>query len=307
MKKAMKDEEEPTLLTERLRAYIDLLRPFTLLPPLIAGIFISMTPLLMEGQSILAHWDTLIYVGVTLALLQGAGQVINQSYPEEVEIDKENGKDYRPIPSGKLTVEEGMGLGIILVMFGLLRAFTVNTTFGVLAVVIAFFSIFYTYPPVRAKKRFIFNVLWLGISRGFLPVIACFAIFDGIYTLTPLVWGFIGFIWVSGFNVVKDMPDVKGDRAHDIPSIPVRIGQLGTVMHTIAFACVFILVSNYSITHYLPLAFSSLRFVWLPATAIPITLYFGFKVPKLENNLSWVLFYSGLALLFLVPPITMLL
>lgn len=306
MKKTITEETEDLVLSDRLRAVGDLVRPFTLFSPLIAGIFISMVPILLDGGSVLAHWETLIYVGVTMALLQGGGQAINQAHPEEVKIDKANGKTYRPVPKGLLSEQEAMGVGMILIMFGITRAFTVNEMFGVFAMILAFFSIFYTLPPIRAKKRFILNIVWLGISRGFLPVVACFSVFNDPFDIISLTWGSLGFIWVLGFNVVKDIPDMKGDAEYDIPSLPVKIGKFGTVIHTASFMLVFIATSAYFVAEYLPTAFRWIYALSLIAILIPISLILDAPIPKLENNLAWVLFYLGLGLLFLIPPIAML-
>lgn len=305
MKISMSGDGEPALLSERVRGAIDLARPFTLLPPLLAGIFISMVPILLHGGNPIDHWQTLIYVGVTLALLQGAGQCINQSYPEEVKIDKINGKDYRPVPKGILTGQEAMGVGLLLLMFGITRAFTVNKSFGIFAMVLAFFTVFYTLPPVRAKKRPVLNILWLGISRGFLPVVACFAVFNDPFSSVALAWGSLGFVWVTGFNVVKDIPDMEGDKEYDIPSIPVLAGKFGTLIHTVSFTVVYICLSMYLIGTYLPPVFKIAYITWPFATLIPMSLILELPAPKMENNLSWVLFYVGLALLFLLPPLMM--
>lgn len=308
VKKYMEDDERPSFLSEKVRGIIDLVRPFTLLPALMAGIFISMMPILLNGENPLAYWDTMIYIGVTLALLQGAGQVINQSHPEEVKIDKMNEKDYRPIPKGILSKEEGWGIGMILLMIGISRAFTVTVGFGLYAMLISFFSVFYTVPPIRAKKRYLVNVFWLGVSRGFLPVVACFSVFDGLTSSIPLVWGALGFIWVAGFNPVKDIPDMWGDRAFDIPSIPVKWGHIGTAVHTFSFASVFTAILHYSLGEFLTPVFMSLYLLVPVAFFIPTTMFLHgsrqIKVPYLENNLTWVLFYLGLGFLFLLPPLT---
>lgn len=305
-KTTLKDRRDPPYLSKRLRAVFDLLRPFTLIPPLMAGIFITMVPVVLKGDAVLTHWNTLIYVGVTLSLLQGAGQSINQSYEEEVRIDILNKKDYRPIPRGDLTISEGLGIGMFLIMVGVTRALTVNNLFGIFAILIAFFSFFYTYPPVRAKKRPIVNILWLGISRGLLPVMAGFSVFNDPLCLTSLAWGSIAFVWVVAFNPAKDLPDIWGDREFDIPSIPVIAGKEGLKIYTTAFALVTIGVIHLML-QFLPSPFSWL-WVLLPLIlAIPLSLILDLRLNRMENNLSWVLFYLGLGMVFLIPPIAMIL
>ena len=78
----------------RLVGYIQLVRPFTLVAPILAGIFGVLAPINnIDFQTFLVA----IYVGVTLALAQAAGQCLNQY--ADVELDKVV-KPYRPIPSG---------------------------------------------------------------------------------------------------------------------------------------------------------------------------------------------------------------
>jgi len=126
--------------------YIQLVRPFTLLAPLLAGIFGVLTP--VKNFS-LEHLTTAVYVGLTLALLQASGQVINQ-YADS-ELDKLI-KPYRPIPSGLVTREEALGLAWLLAIFSIGRAFTISTFFGLIGLTLLFFAVFYSLAPFSPRK-----------------------------------------------------------------------------------------------------------------------------------------------------------
>ncbi|GAI23830.1 unnamed protein product [marine sediment metagenome] len=112
-----------------------------------------------------------ISLGFTLAFLQAGGQVMNQSIAEEVEIDRLNGKTYRPTVDGRIALKQAMITSVILYLAGILLAFRLSPAYGLFSMLITFFAAGYTLPPLRMKKRFLLNNIWQGVARGMLPVV----------------------------------------------------------------------------------------------------------------------------------------
>lgn len=302
MKLTIKEKYEKSNFP-KLRAGIDLIRPMTIVPAFVAGFFISLLAMIYTGHPITENWRMLIYAGVTLAALQGAGQAINQSHEEEIKIDKINGKGkYRPIPLGILSKEDGIGIGIMLLFIGITRGFLINVSFGVAALVIAFFAVFYTFPLIRAKRFLLINNLWQAFSRGFLPIVACWSIFGNPFSLIPVTWGIFAMLFAFSGQVTKDIPDIKGDSEYDIDTIPVKFGKKAVVPYMIVTSVVsYIFLTFIIYKGIIPITFSFL-YITLPVTIFMISTT-NKKINKLENNLGWVLFYSNLGLIFLVPPL----
>jgi len=301
VKGTIKDGEP--ILNEKVRGYISLMRPMTMMPAFIAGVVISGFSLVVNGQPLMSNWATLIYIGVTMALLQGGSQAINQSYEEEVEIDKINDKDYRPIPRGILSESEGISIGFLLILFGITRAFTITPIFGLFSVLVAFFGLFYTLPPLRIKRFFLLNNIWQGISRGFLPIIACSSVFGSLLNPVNICWAIVTFIWVVGAQSSKDLLDVKGDRAYGIKTIPVTMGKKGTIQYISLVSTVsYVWLAVFSIKVF-PEYFNLLWLTIIPTILIILSLKKEWKIKKLENNAGWVLYYITLALWFFLPVI----
>jgi len=268
----------------KLRSYIQLIRPFTLLAPIVAGFLLTIAPVeIITWQ----HVRDAIYVGVTLALLQAAGQAINQAVDADIDI---LAKPYRPIPRGYVDPDEALGLGLLLMLGGIGRAFTLNITFGIIASIIAFFSAFYSLRPLSPRRvNPILNVLWQAIPRGMLSVIAAMSIYGSLEL--GLKYGFAGLLWVMAFQPTKDIPDAEIDRLYGIKTIPNTYGIKGLRIWmtavTLWYAAYILAIRSYTLLLTLPMA-------------VAIILWFDRKVRLLENNLGWVLFYTGLALLFLL-------
>ena len=268
----------------KIVGYVQLVRPFTLLAPLFAGIFGVLTPV---KDFTFSNFGTAIYVGVTLALAQAAGQCLNQY--ADVELDKII-KPYRVLPSGILTREEALGLAWILAGFAIARAFTLSTFFGLITLLLIFFAVFYSLPPFSPRRiNPVLNTAWMAVSRGFLPMFAVWSIYGSVGAALP--YAVLAFLWVFGFQASKDVPDIEGDKMFGIKTIPNTYGRKGLLavmaVSTVLFAVTAVIFKVYIM---LPLVF-------LAAFAI-VTVQ---KQSALtENTYSWLAFYLGLALLYVL-------
>jgi len=267
----------------KLASYIQLLRPFTLLAPLVAGLLGVLAPV---EEITFSHITTAIYVGITLALLQAAGQVLNQW--SDFEIDK-LARPYRPLPLGVISRDEALGLAWLLSIFAIGRAFTVSITFGLYALILLFFSVFYSLAPFSPRRvNPILNVMWMAISRGFIPFLAVLTVY-GTFEYA-IKWAVFGFLWVLAYQSSKDIHDVEADRSFGIKTIPNTYGIQALRVHMIIITVV---IWFYAIV-YLPMV------LWLTPISILALVGLNRKVDGLENDLSWVSFYLGLGISYLI-------
>lgn len=271
----------------KLAAYIQLLRVFTLIAPLFAGILGVLSTTSFSFESFTAA----VYVGVTLALAQATGQVINQY--ADLELDKMV-KKYRPLPSGLISREEALGIAWLLALFGITRAFTITTVFGLVVVALIFFAVFYSLSPFSPRKIHPFlNVAWMAVSRGFIPVLAVWSIYGEWVNALP--YALIGFFWVLGFQGAKDVEDVKGDWIFGIKTVVGRYGVIG--LRTLMVTCGFIIISI--------CAFFQLHLMGVLPVIGGFAIYGLTKKSKFtENNYGWVGMYIGLALFYVLMFLT---
>ncbi|MEM2258209.1 MAG: UbiA family prenyltransferase [Candidatus Caldarchaeum sp.] len=278
-------------IARRLKAYVMLCRPFTLLAPLVAGFIGTLLPLIDKGLPIASRLSDAIFVGVTLALLQAVGQITNQIC--DIEADAIN-KPYRPLPRGEITIAEAWSLAWLLAVIGLCRAFLCGFTFGFFAILLLVMAVFYNIPP-RLKRRAWLGNIWLGISRGFIPLLATWSIYGSLNNSFPYLVGGLAGLWVMALNVTKDLPDVEGDRKVGDITLPVKYGVEKTIRIIRGLA-------------FLPFAFiavaslvDSRMLVFFGLAPVGVLALLGFKIKIMtENTLSWAAFYGGLALIYVL-------
>lgn len=263
----------------KLAIYLQLCRPFTLLPPLLAGFFGTLA---FDSSLILAA-----YVGITFALCQATGQIINQY--ADIELDK-LAKPYRPLPSDKMSKEEAMGLAWLFAILSISRAFTVNEIFGCGILALIFFAVFYSLSPFSPRRINPFlNASWMAISRGFIPVMIIWSLAPNI--LEGIPYALIASIWVMGFQSTKDIEDIEADKRFCIKTIFRSYGYSGLTRLMIFCTCLYIFACFIFELHLLLALF--------PIALISIK-YCRVKSQITENTIGWIGFYAGLGLFFIL-------
>lgn len=271
----MKDPWEKTeYAPRRIRAILDLVRPFTLMAPAIGGLSGAMLALIAEGNLDLPVlrsgfpfilWPTLplyrLLSGIfSLVILNAASNSLNQVY--DLDIDRVN-KPYRPIPSGLISKSEGLWIAVILYAFALWRAAFVNRWFVLLVSVLILITIFYSVPPLRLKKRLWISNISIAIPRGMLGFVAAWTIMGDIGDTTPWVLGSIMAVFLIGSTTTKDITDMKGDAMYGIRTLPVHYGKRMSILYSVPF-------------FFLP--FLMMGLYWsmdlLPESAFPLSILF---------------------------------
>lgn len=300
IKRTLKDDRKPPYFPDTVRAYIDIVRPLTFFGAFIVGVLVVL--LYSLYYAIPFEVVHAIGAGLVLGLLQGSGQVLNQSLHEEVMIDIINKKDYRPVPSGLISETNGKIYAFTLLIIGILIAFGISQLFGLYSIIIGGFATLYTVPPLRIKRIFLINNLWQGIARGLLPIIAVWSLSPYPYDIFPLVLGTLIAIWTTGAQTTKDFTDIEGDSLLFINTLPVVLGSskaldIMTVIMILPFFALLVLF-YYNI---LPPFLLSLLILIIPTLYIRKCIKKGVVDEYLENNRGWVLFYITLVLFYLVP------
>ncbi|MDI6887516.1 MAG: UbiA family prenyltransferase [Candidatus Thermoplasmatota archaeon] len=273
---------------KKLRGFLDLLRPFTLLAPAIGGIS---SALIAYSHSYSNIWDIdlilLVHGVATIVMVNGASNALNQAC--DAEIDSIN-KPYRPIPSGIVTVDEARTIAYILYLFILFRACLINFAFGGVVLAVMCLTVIYSIEPVRLKKRLFTSNIAIGLGRGLLGFVAGWCIFGSINNLVPWVIGGIMFIYLIGATTTKDFPDVVGDRQYNIRTLPVVYGR----SKAIAFSAPFFVFPFALIPICIQLGLLAQNTIWLVllsiwGTYIVFLLWKYADVPdkKFENTPVW--------------------
>jgi geranylgeranylglycerol-phosphate geranylgeranyltransferase len=228
-----------------LKRFIELARPFTLLPPLlgiISGAVCAWGSAHNPDPSRAVTASVLLTVAlgsICAAFLNAANNSLNQIY--DLEIDRIN-KPRRPLPAGTMTIREAWVFTWIMYAVGLIPTWLVvvypYTSWGAklfaplpahecfFIYFAAFISTFiYSVPAFgRTKAHPIGANLTIAIPRGCLLKVAGWTMVARASTLEPWFIGSIFMFFLLGAASTKDFSDIEGDRAGNCRTLPIAFG-----------------------------------------------------------------------------------
>ena len=215
----------------KIKPYVDLARPFTLLPPALGVVSGAVTAWGAHGTRdavTLATFLPVLWGALMAAVLNSASNAINQIY--DLDIDRVN-KPKRPLPSGALTMREAWGFT--------LASFALAWVLAWLAVppglearrecfwIVLFTSVLvwaYSAPPFRTKARGIWANITIAIPRGLLLKVAGWSTVKTVLDPEPWFIGTIFGLFLLGASTTKDFADIEGDRAGGCDTLPILYG-----------------------------------------------------------------------------------
>jgi 4-hydroxybenzoate polyprenyltransferase len=245
--------KEKGYLPKKLRGILELVRPFTLLTPLIGGISGALMALAHDGRLTLPfiasefpyfRWEfpflELLWGAITLVIVNAASNALNQVY--DYDIDKVN-KPYRPLPQKIVTKDEALTIALVLYIVTIWRISMLNRAFATIILIIMLITIFYSIPPLRFKQRFLVSNISIAVARGFLGFIAAWTIFGDPMNPTPWAIGLLFAIYLMGAVTTKDFTDVKGDKKYGMNTLPIVMGMKGSILFSAPFFVIpFVLI-----------------------------------------------------------------
>ncbi len=224
-----------------VRAWIDLTRPFTLLPPaigMISGAFSALGAHRAVVTGARAFW--LVLAGALMAAtLNAASNALNQIH--DLALDRIN-KPHRPIPSGAMSLRAARVGTLVLYAVAVALAFLVTPTgefeVGWIVAFTAGLTWAYSAPPLRARNSWWFGPLVIAIPRGLLLKVAGWGTLAPIFSdREPWILGAVFFCFVIGAAPTKDFADVEGDRQGGASSLPIRFGPTMAARLVAPFLC----------------------------------------------------------------------
>ena len=285
----------------KLKAYVELARPFTLVPPALGVVSGAVTAWGSAGGRAPVTAELLlpvIFGALMAATLNAASNAINQIY--DLEIDRVN-KPKRPLPTGALTINEAWVFTV--------AAFVVSWILAWLAApggsrecfwIVAFTSVLvwaYSAPPFRTKRHGIWANVTIAIPRGLLLKVAGWSTVKTIMGLEPWFIGTIFGLFVLGASSTKDFADIPGDRAGGCQTLPILYGVKAAAWIIAPFFILpFVLIPVGVLTHVLT-GNALLLMILGPALILYgiYTVYLLVRRPEelaaTENHPSWTHMY----------------
>jgi chlorophyll/bacteriochlorophyll a synthase len=228
-----------------LRRYVQLARPFTLLPPLfgiISGAVCAWGS--AHNPDPQRHLTASVVLTVVLgslcaSFLNAASNGINQIY--DVEIDRVN-KPNRPLVTGEIAMRDAWIFTWIFYALAIVPTWLVvvypYTSWGAkffaplpahecffIYIAGMIFTFIYSAPAFgRTKRHAIGANVTIAIPRGCLLKVAGWTMVARALVVEPWYIGSIFMLFLLGAASTKDFSDIEGDRAGGCRTLPIRYG-----------------------------------------------------------------------------------
>jgi geranylgeranylglycerol-phosphate geranylgeranyltransferase len=280
------------IVIHKIHVYLKLLRPFTLLAPLIVSSSVIVASLVYSGTTNLTFISILwaiLSASICFALLNGASNVLNQATDWK---EDTLSKPYRPIPQGIVSPKEAYRFSLFLYIVTILLSFTVNFLFSFFVSIIAFFSITYSIKP-RIKKFLFLNQLWVALPRGFFGIIGSWSVFGDPFNPLPLWIGCVAALFLFGGTTTKDILDAEADKTVGTKTLVnvfgLRTASFFSLIFMISAFCLILPLVHF---HMIPAEIFPLAFLSFLSILIGWLMLNKQKNEKYENTSSWILMYS---------------
>jgi len=212
----------------KAKAYLELARPFTLLPPALGVLSGAITawgaghhkPSVTLGLVLPVIWGTLM-----AAVLNAANNALNQIY--DLDIDRVN-KPKRPLPSGSLSLGEAwlftwLTFAVAWVLAWLAAPEGRRECFWIVVLTTGLCWL-YSAPPLWTKRRGMWANVTIAIPRGVLLKVAGWSTVKTVLGLEPWYIGAVFGLFLLGAASTKDFADIEGDRAGGCRTLPIQYG-----------------------------------------------------------------------------------
>lgn len=199
-----------------MNPYIEILRPGNALMGAISIILVAIIDKTISIPIILAM--------ITVFFETAAGNVINDYF--DYNIDLVN-KPERPIPSGRISLENGKRYAYLLFLAGTICGFLISyltDNWIPFAIVLIADVILYLY-AYKLKTTPLIGNLAVGFMTGFGFVFGGFTINNPDIVTTSIFLGFFAFVMTTAREIVKDIEDVEGDKKDGARTLPILIGK----------------------------------------------------------------------------------
>jgi geranylgeranylglycerol-phosphate geranylgeranyltransferase len=253
-------------------------------------------------------FDMFILTFFTALFLEASTFALNDYC--DLEIDKENKREDRPLVRGDLSPKSALYLFFIFFPVGIICSYLVNLTCFIIALFTALLAILYDIKIKKLKllgNFYIAYVMAIPFVFGGAAVVAKNTIF---FEIDPTIYivALIAFLTGSGREIMKDVMDFQGDREKGVKSFPRYIGLRKSNVLAAFFFLIAIFLSflpffkNTFEIYYLNYYYFALVFItdtMLLSTAIHLIIK---KKPhlKLYRKFTLLAIFIGL-IAFLVP------
>lgn len=193
-----------------------------------------------HGSAYNIDWILFLKVIACMVFARTAAMAFNRYVDRD--IDSKNPRTaMREIPAGVISANNALFFIIINCVLFVATTYTINTMCFYLSPIALLVVLGYSYTKrFTALCHFV-----LGVGLGLAPIGAYIAV-TGEFAVLPIIYSFIVFFWVSGFDIIYALQDEEFDRSLGLNSIPTLLGtkralMLSNIVH--AFTALLVIYS----------------------------------------------------------------
>jgi geranylgeranylglycerol-phosphate geranylgeranyltransferase len=207
----------------------------------------------------------LVLATLSAALITMGANVINDIF--DVEIDRIN-KPERPLPSGKVSMHEAYFIFIFSYILAWVLAWQVSYQVFLVALIFGLLLILYSF---LLKRKVLIGNFVVSLTTGMAFVFGGMAVNRVAGTLFPALFAFF---FHFGREIIKDLQDVKGDRAIGANTLAVVYGQNVALITTLI---IFILLIILTIIPYILGLYGVIYFLIIITGIYPVIAFVLYK------------------------------
>ena len=291
---------QPLASSQTLSSRFEDFKAITKMGLSISVVFSSIAGYLLAATSI--DPVVLLLLAVGGYCMVGASNVFNQIIERDLDAVMVRTKN-RPIPSGRVSVNNAFILGTLLTVLGLTILYCINPKTAMFAA-ISIFLYTSVYTPLKQKTPL---SVFAGAIPGAIPFMLGWVAFTGQFNIEPGVLFMIQFFWqFPHFWAIAWFLDDDYKKAGFL-MLPTGAKDKGTILQIIIYISWTVIISIIPAFGYS----GSLELSW-PAAAIIVLLgigflSFGFKLFKHQSNqvarqlmLASVIYITTLQLIYVI-------
>ena len=245
----------------RLRTLVEFTRPHTII-----GTTLAVAILFVLAGHAAGQYDVRTLLLVLVASLAVNVYIVGLNQITDVDIDRIN-KPYLPLAAGTM---QSSTAGMIVGATGATALIVARVQSELLFATIATIFLIgtaYSAPPFRLKRFPFFAAASITVARAIVLNIGVYLTYTVAFSGRPVLPGhillFVGFmfVFVIVIALMKDIPDIDGDRKNQIATLVLRLGAARTLL-----LCRVLLTSSYAGS--IVAVVLGVDGVWLPALVV---------------------------------------
>ena len=205
----------------------------------------------------------LINIIISMISIRVFAMTINRIIDKQIDQQNPRTKN-RELPLGLVSIKEALLISVVSIIIFLGTLFSFHPICWILSPIVVAVMIIYPY-----TKRFTWLChFFLGLVYLIVPPAVSIAI-TGTFSIEILLMGFGGLFWVSGFDILYGILDLKYDQSNNLKSIPVKFGLSKSILisrlsHsiTLIFLLLMGLFLGLQLIYWIGFGIVTILFIW---------------------------------------------